>query len=309
MIEYFHRRVFRVYLPNPSMRVLVLGVNGLLGSNVATKILDRGWEVVGTYHKSTPSLDVPLTQLDIQDTHSYRKILEESSPDVVINCAAFTDVDECERDPERAVRINGDAPGSLAKCSNRHGISFVHISTDYIFDGKATEAYAEDAEPAPVQVYGNSKLIGERKVRAKNEAPLIVRLSFVYGRHGVTNSLTGFPSWVLGQLENDDSPALFTDQWVTPSRAGQAAETILDLVNKDYTGTFHVASRSCLNPYSFGKAIARWGDCDEQKLKRGSIESVNREADRPRYTCLLTEKVEKALGRSQPTIAEDIAEL
>ncbi|SHH68386.1 dTDP-4-dehydrorhamnose reductase [Halobaculum gomorrense] len=288
------------------MRLLVLGANGLLGSNVLCAGQQRDWTVCGTYHSTQPAFDIPLTQFDLRAYTSFEDVLTEHGPDVVVNCAAMTDVDGCETNPERARVLNGDAPGGLAAVCSENDVEFVHVSTDYVFDGREREPYSESAETNPRQVYGESKLVGEQAVAEEATDALVARLSFVWGIHRGTGDLTGFPAWVRGRLGSGDTVPLFTDQWVTPTRAGQAAETLLDLIEQDTTGRFHVACSSCVSPYEFGKAIAESVGADEDLLIKGSMEDVERNATRPTYSCLDVKHLESALGRSQPTICEDV---
>jgi dTDP-4-dehydrorhamnose reductase len=134
------------------MRVLVVGANGLLGSNVVWAGQQRDWTLSGTYHSNKPDFAVPLTQFDLENTAMFVDVLAEHNPDVVVNCAAMTDVDDCEQHPERAYRINGKVPGELAATSESVGADFVHISTDYVFDGTTQEPYKESSAPDPIQV-------------------------------------------------------------------------------------------------------------------------------------------------------------
>ena len=288
------------------MNVLVLGAGGLLGSNVVVAARDRGHAVAGTYHSTRPAFDVPLARLDVRDRNAFRSLLDEHDPEAVVNCAAMTDVDACEANPEEAFAVNGRAPGRLAAiCSDRE-MAFVHVSTDYVFDGTADDPYDESSTPNPVQVYGESKLEGEHAVRDAYEEALLVRLSFVWGQHRSTDDLTGFPAWLRERLAAGESTPLFTDQHVTPSRAGAAATTILDLLETDRSGTFHVASRSCVTPHEFGTALCARLGADETLLETGRQADVDRPASRPRYTCLDVGKAETTLGRSQPTLEADL---
>lgn len=288
------------------MRLLVVSANGLLGSNIVREGQRRNWTVSGTYHSTQPVFDIPLTMFDLRDHESFDKVLAEHEPDVVVNCAAMTDVDGCETDPESAYVLNSEAPGALAAHCKVRGVDFVHISTDYVFDGSACDPYREDAEPNPVQVYGESKLAGEREVQDANESALLPRLSFVWGVHGDTGKLSGFPAWVQTRLKAGEAIPLFTDQWVTPTRAGQAAETILDLVERGTSGCYHVACSSCVTPHEFGSVLAALHDDGSGLLQEGSVNDVDREAPRPRYSCLDVEKVETELGRRQPTLRKDL---
>ncbi|MCT9098193.1 dTDP-4-dehydrorhamnose reductase [Haloarchaeobius sp. HME9146] len=291
------------------MDVLVVGANGLLGSNVVDACFQRDWEVSGTYHSTKPDFDAPLTQFDLEATSWFEEILKEHDPDIVVNCAAMTDVDGCEENPEQARTLNGEAPGRLAEQCEELGSRFVHVSTDYVFDGKAREPYTEGAETNPVQVYGQSKLAGEHAVRDVSEDALIARLSFVYGIHRSREQLTGFPAWVTGQIDDGSNIPLFTDQWVTPTRAGQAADTILELVEEGVSGDYHIASTSCVTPYQFGEAITDILGRGDALLTEGSTEDIDRTATRPTYSCLDVGRVETTLGRSQPTLSEDLKEI
>ncbi|ACV47340.1 MULTISPECIES: dTDP-4-dehydrorhamnose reductase [Halomicrobium] len=288
------------------MRLLVVGANGLLGSNVVLAGQQRGWDVCGTYHSTQPAFDIPLTQFDLGEHDTFDETLAEHDPDVVINCAAMTDVDGCETNPEQAYVLNGNAPGELATDCDANGVDFIHVSTDYVFDGTQRTPYSESADPDPAQVYGQSKLVGEQAVHGEVPETLIARLSFVWGIHRSRGDLTGFPAWIRNRHQSDETVPLFTDQWVTPTRAGQAAETLLDLIGQDATGLFHVACSSCVSPYEFGEMIAEYVNAGEDLLSEGSIEDVERDATRPTYSCLNVEHVESTLGRSQPTIREDV---
>ena len=294
-----------------NMHLLVLGAGGLVGSNVATAAVAREWTVTGTYRSESPTLDVSLAELDIRNEKRVRSVVRRTSPDAVVNCAAMTAVDACEREPDRARAVNADAPGTIAAVCEKDAIPFVHLSTDYVFDGRADSRYDESATPNPIQEYGRSKLAGERAVRRHHDTPLVVRLSFVYGVHRANPSgeLAGFPAWIRNRLRAVESVPLFTDQRVTPARAGHAAETVLDLLRDRCTGTYHVACRSCVTPYEFGTAIRERLDAPATLLERSSMAAVDRPASRPRQTCLDVGKIENRFGRNQPSLADDLAAL
>jgi dTDP-4-dehydrorhamnose reductase len=289
------------------MRLLVVGAGGLLGSNVVETARGTDLAVAGTYHSTEPSFDVPLYQLDLQDTDTFETVVSDYDPDAVVNCAALTDVDGCETDPDAAMAINGNAPGELAAHCESIDVDFVHVSTDYVFDGTQSTPYTEDDQTNPRQEYGRSKLAGEQAVRANHSAPLIARLSFVYGVHGATGELTGFPAWVAGRLESGEATALFTDQYVTPSRAGQVASVLLDCLDRGLDGTYHVASRTCTTPYEFGDKIRARVDAPASVLESGSMSALDRPATRPAYSCLDCTALETELGTSQPTLEDDLA--
>lgn len=291
------------------MNLLVVGANGLLGSNVISAGHERNWNVSGTYHSTAPDFEMPLTRFDLRNHDTFNELLDQHNPDVVVNCVAMTDVDACERNPEQAHHLNGETPGLLAKQCGERGTKFAHVSTDYVFSGEKQGPYVESADTNPLQVYGESKLAGERTVRRNSDDAIITRLSFVYGVHRSKRELSGFPAWVRTRFESNEEVPLFTDQWVTPTRAGQAAETLLDLVEEQATGLYHVACKTCISPYEFGEVIAEQRKDGTSLLVNGSMNDVDRAAERPARTCLSVEKVENRLGRPQPTLREDIAEI
>lgn len=288
------------------MSLLVIGANGLLGSNVVDVSNRRGIAVASTVHVEDSKTPSPVYRLDIRDTDQFEELLDTLSPTAVINCAAMTDVDGCETAEREAYEVNARAPGELAEHCKRRDVGFVHISTDYVFDGSAQSPYTEDAEPNPIQVYGETKLAGERVVRKVHEDALIARLSFVYGIHRVRDELTGFPAWVRDKLADDEDVPLFVDQRVTPTRAGHAAEAILDLLDQGVAGTVNIASRSCVSPFEFGDTISKHFSINSNTLKEARQDSVERTARRPRYTCLDTTRIEKLLGCPEPTLSDDL---
>jgi len=288
------------------MRLVVFGANGLLGSNVVPAARRCGHDIWGTYHSTKPDLSMPLEQLDITNTDRVETYLDDTNPGAVVNCAAMTDVDGCESNPERATAVNADAPERIAQWCAANGCQFAHVSTDYVFDGRAEAPYDESATPNPVQAYGRSKLSGEYDVRETMALPLLARLSFVWGVHRGDDELQGFPRWVRDSLRDGDETPLFTDQRVTPTRAGQAAAVLLDLLERGVSGTYHVAARSCVTPYEFGEAIRDRSASATGTLRRSSMADIDRPAERPAYTCLDLGKVEDERNESQLTLDEDL---
>ncbi|MGB9956480.1 dTDP-4-dehydrorhamnose reductase [Haloferax prahovense] len=291
------------------MYAFVIGANGLLGSAVVQTLREQGHDVVGGYHSAAPAFDCPLHQVDITDTEWVVELLDEYGVDVVINCAAYTDVDGCESNPELANAVNAVAPSTIAGACRDREIPFVHYSTDYVFDGETDTFYEEADDASPIQEYGRSKLAGEHAVREANAEALILRLSFVYGARGDTGDLVGFPQWVASTLAAGDTVPLFTDQAMTPSRAGNVAATTLELLDAGASGIFHVASQSAVTPYEFGEAICEVIAGDETLIESSVMADLDRPAARPRRSCLDVSKLENKLGRSQPTLDADLGAL
>lgn len=199
------------------MEVLVIGASGLLGSNVAEVSLSKGYETTGTYRDTDFQIPIPSHQLDVRNEDRVGMLIRDHRPDLVVNCAALTDVDACEREPEKAKVINGNAPGLIAAVCDDHEIPLIHISTDYVFPGASESHYTEEDVKDPIQEYGKTKLAGERNVQLTHDNPIIVRVSFLYGYNRSTESLEGFPAWVIDRLRLDENIPLFTDQYITPT--------------------------------------------------------------------------------------------
>jgi dTDP-4-dehydrorhamnose reductase len=249
-----------------------------------------------------------LTECDIRDRDRVEEVIVAVDPDVVFNCAALTDVDACETDRQMAKQANTEGPAHIAQVCAAENVSLVHFSTGYVFDGRTDDRYDEDATPNPRQVYGETKLLGERAVREAHDDAIIARLSFVYGTHYGSGRLDGFPAWVRDELAAGESVPLFVDQHVTPSRAGQVAETVYDLLETDFRGIVHLACRSCVTPYEFGRRIADLMAV-EGSFERGRMDELDRNAPRPKQTCLSTDRVERILGREQPSLQADLDEI
>jgi dTDP-4-dehydrorhamnose reductase len=291
------------------MSVLIVGASGLVGSVLVERAREQGMQVAGTYNTTQPSLDIPLYQLDVREQTAVRDVFDKVQPDVVVNCAAVTDVDECESNPETARAVNTMGAKTLAESCTERGGRFVQLSTDYVFGGDQRTPYYEDDDPNPGQVYGQSKLNGEQATLQAAPGALIVRLSFVFGDHGATNELAGFPAWVLGRARAGQQVPLYIDQHVTPTRAGYAAETMLELLDMDHTGTVHVASCDCVTPYEFGTVVLDEAGEDTSLVKESSLDRVETDASRPAYTCLSTERLADKLGERPPTLQTEIRTL
>jgi dTDP-4-dehydrorhamnose reductase len=224
-------------------RVLVIGAAGQLGRHLVTQFAGAGFDVVGLTHA-----DLDLESDDIGE-HVLR--LE---PRVVINSAAWTDVDGCARDPDRAMLINGVAPGRLAAASAKIGATFVQVSTNEVFDGSGAYPYGEDDQPNPINPYGASKLAGERGVAAATDDHLIVRTAWIFGP-GNSN----FPSKILGaalrSIANHAPLRVVADEWGNPSWAPGLAAGIRRAVELGARSALHVAGEPPTTRYEWASVM------------------------------------------------------
>jgi len=281
-------------------RVLDVGGTGLLGQYIGQEALRRGHEVIAT-HRGRHAPDdkrIEWHRLDIRDSSAVKALVRSVRPDLVLNAAAMTDVDGCEADPDEAKTVNETAAGQLARSSSQVGSAFVHISTDYVFDG--TGPATEDTDPHPLNTYGATKLFGERVVRQAHPDSIVLRLSSVFGWNR-WSSKTNAVTWILQKLEAGQEVPLFHDQKVTPTYAKTAAEVAFDLWDRHTSGLFHVSCPDCASRVEMGRVVADVFQISNPRLHPIPLGSVALRAKRPVAPCLVVRKVEETLKRPMPT--------
>jgi dTDP-4-dehydrorhamnose reductase len=233
-------------------RVLVTGAGGQLGTEVVRRFEAGGIEVVG----------VDRSQLDVAQPGAASLWIEGYGGfDVVVNAAAWTAVDDCEADPDRAYLVNALACRWLADACRQTGTHLVHVSTDYVFDGTKAEPYHEWDEPNPQSVYGASKLAGEQEVRAHLPGATVVRTSWVFGEHGHNMVKT-----VLG-LRDRDELGFVDDQLGCPTSAADLADAIWALAEQRTPGTFHVTNAGAVSWYEFVRDVLAAAGEDPGKVR------------------------------------------
>jgi dTDP-4-dehydrorhamnose reductase len=249
------------------MRLLVTGAAGMLGRDVVAAAGDAGHEVVA----------LARADLDITDSAAVHAAVHAARPDAVINCAAWTDVDGAEAAEEEATAVNGTAAGYLAAA----GALLVQVSTDYVFDGRAREPYAEDAPPAPQSAYGRSKLAGERAVAAAApDRSAIVRSSWLFGPHG-----RNFVDTMRRLAAERDEIAVVDDQVGCPTYTGHLAPALVTVAERGLTGVLHVAGGGHCSWLELAEAtFAEAGlTC---RVRPQSTADLGRPAPRPAFSAL-----------------------
>ncbi|HOH26667.1 MAG TPA: dTDP-4-dehydrorhamnose reductase [Syntrophorhabdus sp.] len=247
------------------MKILTTGSHGLLGTNILP-VLERSFTVI----------PYDIEEWDITDRDAGERTIRDIRPDVILNLAAYTNVDECEDCLSLADRVNAEAPGIMAKLCSDHNIKFVHISTDYVFDGEKETPYREDDETNPTSVYGLSKLSGEKKVLANCPDATIIRTQWLYG-HGGINFITK-----ITKIAREQGVAeVVNDQRGCPTYAKDIADPILLLIEKNRSGIYHVANAGSCTWFDFAREIFSCLHIDVV-LKPITSEQLNRKANRPR---------------------------
>lgn len=268
------------------MKVLITGANGQLGRALEEHLRKtEGVTLVATGSVSSVNkAEFPIKPLDITDEKAVLSMAEKEKPDVIINCAAYTKVDLCEENEALAMKINGEAPGFLAKAAKKVDAKLVHISTDYVFDGKADKPYVETDKTNPVSAYGRSKLAGEQAVMKEWDKVFIIRTAWLYG-DGVN-----FVQTMLKLSEKYPEIRVVNDQFGSPTTASELAKLILFLMKTERYGIYHGTCEGSTSWYEFAREIFReFGK--NVTVHPVTSEEYDAKAARPGYSVLENHKL------------------
>ena len=199
------------------MQIMITGSEGQVGKHLVEVFLRGGWDVIAYNHQ----------QLDIASEIQVHDAVRAHKPDLLINAAAYTSVDEAEEIPELVFKINAEGPGYLAKASKEAGVRFFHLSTDYVFDGRQSLAYKETDKTNPLNVYGQSKLLGEKTVLTENPLALVLRVSWVFSQYN-----RNFVKTILRLAEKNQELKVVNDQYGGPTWAGHIALILMRLATE-----------------------------------------------------------------------------
>ena len=256
--------------------ILVVGANGMLGRDMM--------DIIGDAARG-----VDIDEIDITSLESTERIIRTLRPETVINCAAYTDVDGCETNLEKAMQVNGEGVAHLAMASREIGARLVHVSTDYVFDGGKGSPYVENDATCPLGVYGESKLAGEMNA-AINPDHLIVRTQWLYGLHG-----KNFVETMLRLATERDVLSVVDDQTGSPTWTVDLAHAILALLKTGHRGIYHAANSGFCTWNGFAQAIFEEAGLQIQ-VNGMTTDELNRPARRPLYSTLDCSKLARDAG-------------
>jgi dTDP-4-dehydrorhamnose reductase len=251
------------------MKVLITGSNGMLGHDLIEALKDSH-ELILTTSKT----------LDITDKQKTIDFICDNKPDIVINSAAYTDVDGCEENQDLAYSVNGEGVRNLALGCREIDSPLVHISTDYVFDGSARDPIKEDGEIGPISVYGKSKLKGEEAILEILDRFFIIRTAWLYGING-----RNFPKTMLELAKNHPEITVVYDEVGTPTYTPDLAEAISELIETDYYGIYHLTNSGSCSWCEFARYIFEIADVDVKVIPVTAAEFA-RPAPRPSYSVL-----------------------
>ena len=281
-------------------RVLITGIAGLLGSNLALHFMKKT-ELFGVLNKSKISIpNVSLFNCDIRNKDEITEILRDIRPDIIIHCAAETNVDCCEENKRNAYRLNATATKYLANYSKKSFCKVIYISTDSIYRGNMGNCF-EYEKPEPRNIYAKTKLTGEMAVQEKAHDYLILRTN-IYGWN--TLPKLSLAEWVIDRIElGKEKVAGFVDVVFSPILVNDFAEAIERMINGELSGTYNIGARDSCSKYEFARMICRVFGKDVNIVRKASIKEIAFKAPRPQNSSLNVDKISGILGvESMPTV-------
>jgi len=265
-----------------SAGIIVFGAKGMLGQELMSSLAPAAPDALRGY-------DLPA--VDICDGDAVRDLLLRFRPSVVINAAAYTDVDGCEANRDQAMSVNCDGAGIIGRACAEIDATMVHFGTDFIFDGRSTRPYEPDHPANPLSVYGRSKWMGEEAVRKAGCPHLLVRTSWLFGPAG-----RNFVEAILTQAEAGKKLRVVADQVGSPTLAAHLAEAVVNLLDAGAAGAVHFANAGSCSWFEFAEEIVKQAGL-EQPIERISSDELARPAKRPAYSVLDTSRYAALTGR------------
>lgn len=285
------------------MKILITGAKGMLGSNLCILYHEKNHNIIST-GKNKPDFNFCKNyEMDITKK-SDTKLIENEKPDLVINCAAITNMEFCEENPEETEKINSIGVKNLAEICKKNNIYFIHISTDAVFDGEKGD-YKEEDKTNPMSVYGKTKLLAEKYIEEVGGRYAIIRTT-IYG----WNRLEKFSlaEWMLDKLEKNEQFKGFTDIKFAPILTTNLGEALLEIYNKDYRGILHVGSTEVCSKFDFAKKIAKIFKKDSNLVLPASSDEFNFKAKRAKNMYLNSDKAKELLKTKLLDIEDGIIE-
>ncbi len=285
-------------------RILITGASGLLGLNLAQETMNTH-DITAVDRGKLVNAPFKVLNGDLLNAGTVDSALDSAQPEWLIYCAALADLEACENNPDLSRRLNIDLPAQLAKACKARGISFVHISTDAVFDGEKDGFYTEEDTPNPLGVYSQTKFAGEQAVFAEYANAIVARVNFYGWSLSGRRSLAEF---FHHNLTNNKSMSGFTDVRFCPMLVNDTARTLIKMLQKNLSGLYHVVGPQAMSKYQFGVEIARRFSLKESEISPKSILSSSLTARRSHNLWLSTHKLSTALGESLPEFSTGLDE-
>ncbi|MEM3445031.1 MAG: NAD(P)-dependent oxidoreductase [Thermoplasmata archaeon] len=285
------------------MQILVIGGSSLLGERIVQSSVRHGepWYTVAT--KEVEIQNAKKIQMDITDQESVVEGFKKARPDIAVLVAAYTEVDACEKNREKAIAVNVRGAENVFTACQNFGTKLVYISTDAIFDGKKEVPYTEEDAPNPPNFYAHTKLEAE-KIVLRERQNLVCRVSTIYGKRA-PHHRQNVIMWMIETLKAGKRIELFEDRFCNPTFADEAADVILSIALKGGSGVFHTTGRDCVSRVELGRKIAEIFGFDEKLIvpvRSRDYQNVPRGL----HSCLSVAKAERFIGRKIQSLEESL---
>ncbi len=289
-------------------RILIVGSNGMLGQRLTEYY--RRKENVELYLTSAEEEsffeNTDYSQLDIRDKTAVKSVIMNFFPDTVINVAAYTDVDGCETNKKLAWEINVEGVKNLALYSQGIDAQIIHISTDYVFDGK-NGPYTEEDKPNPISYYGRTKLASENVLKSSGARHSVIRTNVLFGP--AKFGRPDFVKWVVNSLREGKQIKIVTDQFGNPTYLDDLVDGIVSIETLEAEGLYNIGGRDFLTRYEFTEEIADFFELDKSLVIPIKTTELKQAARRPLKSGLITAKAERELGYNPRSIAKALKEM
>jgi len=287
-------------------KILVTGGSGLLGSKIIS-LARNDFEIIGTSNLNPIHIEGCRSfKLDITDRTAVFELTKKVKSDVVIHTAAFTDVDMCEDQKEKAWKVNVDGTKNITDACKEIHAKVIYMSTDYIFDGK-NGPYSEEDKPKPINYYGLTKLEGESIIKSSGLDYVIIRSTILYGWNPIDH--LNFVTWVIDKLKKREEIKVVTDQYGNPTLADNCAEAILDIIKKNKSGIYNIVGRDWVNRFEFAKKICEIFNLDKRLISPVTSDAIKQRANRPKVAGLKIDKAQRELDTKLLNIEESLIKM
>ena len=296
-------------------KILIIGANGFTGRQILNDLsVHAQYKVTGcSLHPDILPNDAGkyrFIETDIRNEANIKRLFEEVQPDVVINCSALSVPDYCETHHEEAYLTNVTAVSRLAVFCEEYKSRFIHLSTDFVFDGKINEdaglLYTEEDIPAPVNYYGYTKWKGEEKVAETCSSFAIIRVAIVYGR-ALPGQHGNIVQLVMNRLKAGQEIRVVSDQWRTPTYVGDVSDGVQRLIAHTTNGIFHICGDECMSIAEIAYQVADYMGLDHSLIHPVTTEEMNETTPRPRFSGMSIDKARTMLGYEPQKLKEALA--
>ena len=283
------------------MKIYITGILGMLGYNIAETLKDR-CDIVGMDALDLEVEGMKYWKGSLFDHEGVEADILKEKPDVLIHTAALVNVDKCEEEPKSAEKLNALVTKDLAEICGKNSIKMIYISTDAVFDGEDSRLYTENDLTNPVNIYGVTKLNGEKYVLAYKRN--VVLRTNIYGKN--LQNKKSFGEWIYDELSNSNTINMFSDIDFSPILANELAEIIYMVIEKDIEGLYHACGTGCITKYDFGVKLKEIFGIETGQIIKTTSESANFRAKRSKHMGMSNEKLKKLLDIHISTPEESI---